>query len=164
MSDQIALDFKRAMRRLATTITVVACRDEEGVRHGMTATAVTSLCMDPPALLVCVNRSSAFHARIENATVYSINLLRIGQEGVSHAFSGGLRGEERFSVGKWAANGTGAPYLEEAQATMFCAMREFKRFCTHTIFIGEVEEVRLSQPVAPLLFQDGSYARATALI
>lgn len=163
MAEKVIDDFRQAMRRLAATVTVVSCIDDAGVRHGMTATAVTSLCLSPPSLLVCVNRSSAFHARIECATFYSVNLLRTGQEDVSTAFGGRLKGEERFSVGNWNADATGTPYLEDAQATILCSMSEFKAFCTHTIFIGEVKHVRFGQEVSPLLFQNGGFARTSVL-
>lgn len=162
MEEQIILNFKQAMRRLASTVTVVACRDADGARHGMTATAVTSLCIEPPALLVCVNRSSTFHSRIRSASRYSVNLLNTEQRDVSLAFGGGLKGEERFSVGQWEQNHEGTPYLSEAQATIFCSSSELKDFCTHTIFIGEVEDVRFGGAVAPLLFQDGGFARSAA--
>lgn len=163
MEEKVSADFRQAMRRLAATVTVVSCIDDAGIRHGMTATAVTSLCLSPPSLLVCVNRSSAFHARIERAPFYAINLLRTGQEDVSMAFGGLLKGEDRFSVGTWNADATGTPYLEDAQATILCAMSEFKAFRSHTIFIGEVKDVRFGREVSPLIFQNGSFARTSPL-
>lgn len=156
-------DFRAAMRRLAATVTVLSARNAEGERHGMTATAVTSVSAEPPALLACVNRSAALHAHLALGQTMCINLLQADQQAISNAFSGGLEGEARFSAGHWQENAEGVPYLEDAQANLFCAIEAIHAYGTHGIFIGRVTAVRIRPAIDPLLYQDGRYARAVPL-
>ncbi len=155
-------DFRGAMRRLTTTVSVISCAHGD-TWFGMTATAVTSVCAEPPALLVCVNGSSAIHSPLESSKRFCVNMLRVGQESVSTAFSGRLRGVERFSAGTWSLSDAGLPYLETAQANIFCRTDQVMRFGTHSIFIGAVEWVKLSETVAPLLYENGRYMKSMNL-
>jgi flavin reductase (DIM6/NTAB) family NADH-FMN oxidoreductase RutF len=156
-------EFKLAMRRLASTITVVTCA-ADGRRFGMTATAVTSVCADPPALLVCINQASTLHAPLAQTGLFCINLLKVGQESVSTAFGGEKKGEERFTEGCWLENDNGIPYLASAQANAFCVTATKLCFGTHTIFVGRVQKVISEDDVSPLLFQNGGFAKALSLV
>jgi flavin reductase (DIM6/NTAB) family NADH-FMN oxidoreductase RutF len=70
----LAARTRLALRRLASSVAVVTCRDGD-TRHAMTATAVNAMSMDPPSMIVCVNRSAAFHAVISGAAHFAINIL-----------------------------------------------------------------------------------------
>ena len=155
-------DFKGAMRRLTTTVNVVTAV-HEGNWVGMTATAVTSVCADPATILVCINSTASIHQPIRASGRFCVNLLRVGQEDVSHAFSGRLKGSERFAVGDWVVDDEGLPYLSDAQASLFCRTEKMLEFGTHGIFIGSVFGVRLQEAIYPLLYQDGRYARSQYL-
>ncbi|ALD90048.1 flavin reductase family protein [Cupriavidus gilardii] len=155
-------DFKTAMRRMASTVSIITCANEAGA-HGMTATAVTSVCAEPSSLLVCVNTAASFHHAISGAERFCVNLLDSSQVDLSQAFSGRLKGAERFSVGSWQLHDDGLPYLEDAQANLFCLVDRRIAYGTHTIFIGRVEHVLIADQVSPLLYQDGSYASAHRL-
>jgi flavin reductase (DIM6/NTAB) family NADH-FMN oxidoreductase RutF len=74
----LAAQTKLALRRLASAVAVVTCRDGE-TRHAMTATAVNAMSMQPPSMIVCVNRSSSFHAAVSRADSFAINILHRGQ-------------------------------------------------------------------------------------
>lgn len=154
--------FRDAMRRLAATVTIVTTGAGER-RHGMTATAVTSLSMDPPSLLVCVNRGGALHALLAQSDRFCVNLLRCGQAALSDAFAGRMPAEERFRHGDWRADAHGIPYLADAQATIFCTKQDAIRQASHTILIGAVESVGAADEVSPLLYGNGGYARCTPL-
>lgn len=158
----LAVSFKHAMRRLAATVTVVTT-GKENDRHGMTATAVTSVSTEPATLLVCVNQSAAMHAHLEVGSRICINLLRSVHTEVSKAFSGGLPTSERFSVGTWTDDDGGVPFLTDAQANLFCEVKLAVPYATHTIFIAEVNAVLLHDDVSPLIYQDGGYAAAAPL-
>lgn len=67
-------EAKLALRRLASTVSIVTCR-HDGCNHAMTATAVSALSMDPPSMLVCVNRSAGFHNALDQASEFAINIL-----------------------------------------------------------------------------------------
>lgn len=156
----LAVAFKGAMRRLAATVTVVTTGDG-GERHGMTATAVTSVTTNPPALLVCVNQSASLHPVMATGTRFCINLLHAGHAEVASAFGGKMTGPERFSAGEWAENHEAVPYLVDAQANLFCRVDGLMLYGTHTIFVGRVDEVRLFGEIAPLIYQDGRYVMAS---
>jgi flavin reductase len=151
----LAFGFRGAMRRLAATVSIVTCTDADGW-HGMTATAVTSVSSEPPALLVCVNKANAFYGRLAASKSFCINLLKSPQAQISQVFGGRLKGFERFERGKWAVV-RGLPYLVDAQANLFCTKELVTHFGTHGIFIGCVEEARFAEDAAPLLYQDGHY-------
>jgi flavin reductase len=149
--------FRAAMRRLAATVTVISTRSESGLRQGMTATAVTSVSADPPAVLACVNRSAALHAQLGLGRRICINLLHCSQQRLSEVFSGALEGEARFGEGEWRSDADGVPYLADAQANIFCEVEALHAYGTHSICIGRVVRVICRSDVAPLVYQDGAY-------
>lgn len=157
MDAQLDTAFRNAMRRLAATVTVISTRAESGLRHGMTATAVTSVSADPPAVLACVNRSAALHAQLGLGRRLCINLLHCSQQRLSDVFSGGLEGESRFSEGDWRSDADNVPYLSDAQANIFCEIEALHAYGSHSICIGRVVAVSCRADVAPLVYQDGTY-------
>lgn len=153
--------FREAMRRLAGTVTVVTvCH--EGERHGTTATAVTSLSMDPPSLLVCFNKSSRLHGILSKAETFCVNLLHTGNVDVSRLFASPVSSAERFAGDDWSDNGR-PPYLESAQSSIQCAKDLEVDYGTHTIFIGRVLDVRNRDDIDPLIYVNGAYAGPLAL-
>lgn len=155
--------FKAAMRRFAATVTIITVGDRSE-RHGMTATAVTSLSAQPPSLLVCVNQAALLHERLQNAPSFCVNILHRDQVKHSRAFSGALHGEERFQIGDWALNDGGTPFLVDAQANLFCRRATAIPYRTHTIFIGEVVMAQTRAEVAPLIYQNCEYAISGAIL
>jgi flavin reductase len=158
----LSLGFRSAMRRLAATVSVVTCADADGW-HGMTATAVTPVTAEPPALLVCVNTATAFYGRLSASGNFCINLLRAPQVQISQAFGGRLNGVDSFERGNWAL-ARRLPYLVDAQANLFCKTESVTHFGTHGIFIGRVEEVRFAEDAAPLVYQDGHYVTTSEMV
>jgi flavin reductase (DIM6/NTAB) family NADH-FMN oxidoreductase RutF len=152
-------DFKNAMRRLAATVCIIATTDDEGW-HGMTATSVTSVSMDPPSVLVCVNTTASLHKVLQSGKQFCVNLLRASQETYAGTFSSSkIRGADRFADDAWKANEDegGLPYLVDAQANLFCDIDHMVPYGTHTIFIGRVNAIRIGELVSPLLYADGQY-------
>jgi flavin reductase (DIM6/NTAB) family NADH-FMN oxidoreductase RutF len=160
--DTVATQFLDAMRRLAATVTIVTVRSGEQ-RHGTTATAVTSLSMDPPSLLVCLNRSSRLHEYLSQEERFSVNILHVDNERVSSAFARPLTSEERFAQGDWRDDGELGVHLADAQATLFCIKDKVVDYGSHTIFIGRVVAVKNRADIAPLLYCNGRYETRTTL-
>jgi flavin reductase (DIM6/NTAB) family NADH-FMN oxidoreductase RutF len=156
--------FKQAMRRLAAGVTIITTR-HKGERGGLTATAMCSLSVDPPQLLVCVNRSAAAHMLIHEGENMCVNLLAHKHQPLAARFAGqtGIVGDDRFLAGRWTTLKTGAPVLEDAIASFDCVVSEKMNASTHTIFIGRVVDVRLRAKGQPLLYAGGAYAIAQAL-
>ena len=154
--------FRDAMRRLAATVTIVSARHGEQ-RHGITATAVTSLSFDPPSLLTCINRTSSLYPLISQTDRFCVNLLTSEQAALSDRFAGRLTSEERFLHGNWQENEVGVPFLDGGQASIFCIKRDTISYGSHAIFIGDVENVRISEDVSSLLYSNGGYGRCAPL-
>lgn len=151
--------FRMAMRRMASTVTIVTASD--GIRrHGMTMTAVTSLSMDPPALLICVNRSTLLSDILVGARHFCVNVLRHDQTEVSNAFSGTVPPEARFSVDHWDAHASGVDCLGSAQANIVCDKAAALPYGSHLIVIGNIRDVILHEgngDSRPLLYRDAAY-------
>jgi flavin reductase (DIM6/NTAB) family NADH-FMN oxidoreductase RutF len=159
VAPELQQDFKSAMRRLAATVCIVSTADDEGW-HGMTATSVTSVSMDPPSVLVCVNTTATLHKILHAGGRFCINLLRASQESYAGTFSSSkIRGAERFAEHAWKAGDEddSMPYLVDAQSNLFCDIDQAVAYGTHTIFIGRVTSVRNGELVSPLLYADGQY-------
>jgi flavin reductase (DIM6/NTAB) family NADH-FMN oxidoreductase RutF len=156
VSADIRTVFRAAMRRYAATVTIVTATDGRRC-HGMTATAVTSLSLDPPSLIVCVNQETLLHDILLSARRFCVNVLSREQARLSKAFSGALPPEERFELGAWRQTADGISFLADAQARVFCRKVAMIPFGTHSIVIGEVEGIGMRETVEPLLYQDATY-------
>jgi flavin reductase len=145
--------FLSAMRKVAATVSLVTTR-EDGTAHGMAATAISSLCADPPALLVCVKRSASVHGPISRVKWFCVNLLGEQHDALFSDFTA-RQGSARFDVGHWIDGPNGLPCLADATATLICSLEQQVDYGTHTICIGRVESVAIAQSGMPLLYQDG---------
>ena len=154
--DEVPLLFKAAMRRLASSVAIVVARGDAGP-VGMAATSITSLTVDPPAVLVCVNRTASLHALLVPTAPLSVNLLSRHQHEVSAAFGGAVPREKRFGIGTWQQNRHELPELADAQANLCCVIDAMLAYGTHSIVIARVLAARVSDTVAPLIYQDGHY-------
>ena len=154
-----SVEFKAAMRRLTSTVCVVTC-GHDGEWYGMTATAVTSVCAEPAAILVCINGSAAIYQPLLDSARFCVNMLSVEQHAISSAFGGRLRGRERFSEGEWLPTADGIPTLVGAQANLFATVAKVVPYGTHGIVIGDIEDVLVQEKIAPLLYQNGGYARS----
>jgi flavin reductase (DIM6/NTAB) family NADH-FMN oxidoreductase RutF len=155
-SDELRETFKLALRRFPAAVSVITSADRDR-RHGMTATAVTSLSLDPPSLIVCINQSTLLHDIMLLARRFCVNVLRREQAALSSAFSGAVPAEERFGLGNWMTSAEGVTYLADAQINIFCKKAAAVPYGTHTIFIGEAETVKVRDPIEPLIYQDATY-------
>jgi flavin reductase (DIM6/NTAB) family NADH-FMN oxidoreductase RutF len=155
--DVLANDMRQAMRRLAASVVIVTASD--GVnRYAMAATASTSVSMDPPSMLVCVNRGASIYPVLEQQDYFCITILGHRHHEISVACSNKARREERFAVGNWQTDPeTGTPYLADAPANLICARAELHAYGSHGIFIGRVKSIRLHGTVTPLVYIDGRY-------
>ena len=154
--------FRHAMRRMPAAVTVVTSADATR-RHGMTATAVASLSLDPPSLVVCINRATLLHDIMHAGEHFCVNILREDHVEISAAFSGAAPPEARFSIGNWQTAPEGVHYLEDAQTSIICRKMSSVLHATHAIFVGEAVAVHFRETVTPLIYQNGSYCVGVAL-
>lgn len=159
MSEAILNDgFRQAMRRVASTVNVITiCVD--GQPMGITATAMSSLSMDPPSLLVCIKQTASVHGSIKDVSHFAVNVLHRDQEHLAQMFADRGKAAQRFTSG-WHLEGDRPPRLADAQASLLCRRTDHHRFGTHSIFIGVVEEVVVRGDIHPLVYVDGHYGSA----
>jgi len=155
----LAGQMKAAMRRLAKSVVIVTTR-YRGQRMAMAATAVDSLSLEPPSLLVCVNRTASIFPALSGSAAFCINILARGHEPLAQLCGGQAKGEARFEKGEWAEGDDGVPCLEDAQASIFCRTDGEFFYGTHGIFIGRVGSIRVHGPVEPLIYADARYVGA----
>lgn len=153
----VGTDFRSAMRRFPATVTVITAHDGER-DHGMTVTAVTSVSMDPPSLLICINNRTLLHEMLLSSPNFAINVLHRKQPSLADAFAGKVVPEKRFEQGSWARDEeTGILLLDGAQANVVCRRVAAIPFGTHTTFIGEVTSADVSDESQPLLYENAQY-------
>ncbi|RXH26271.1 flavin reductase family protein [Bradyrhizobium zhanjiangense] len=154
--------FKTAMRRLTATVNIITTK-EGTVRHGMAATAVTSVSTAPPSVLVCINKAASIHDPVMRINRFCINVLACDHLNIVTLFSGAAKGEDRFLNAQWEEDEDGLPMLEDAQANLIATVEQKISYGTHTVFIAKIDRIRTSGAVEPLLYQDGALCRATSL-
>jgi flavin reductase (DIM6/NTAB) family NADH-FMN oxidoreductase RutF len=154
----LAGSFKEAMRRVASTVNVITiCVDGEPM--GITATAMSSLAIDPPSLLVCINRTASMHGSLQDVSHFGVNVLHRDQEHLAQMFADRSKQALRFTSG-WHLDCARPPRLVDAQASLLCRRIDHHQFGTHSIFIGVVEDVVVRPEVNQLLYLDGRYGGA----
>jgi flavin reductase (DIM6/NTAB) family NADH-FMN oxidoreductase RutF len=152
---EVAADnFRVVMRRFPTGVTIVTTI-LDGKPKGFTATAVASLSLTPPLVLVCVNRLARSHPIVAQAGRFCINLLRLDQEELARAFAAHAAADP-FAWVRSRADLTGSPVIEEALAYLDCELAEEYSAGTHTIFIGRVVACGATDG-APLGYFNGGY-------
>lgn len=151
--------FRRTVARFATGVTVVTTV-VDGVAHGMTANAFSSLSLDPLLVLVCVDRSAGLHDRVTRAGIFAISVLSGDQEALSRRFAARhAAGEEgQFDgLATSPAPVTGAPLLAGGLVYVDCRLSAVHPGGDHSIFVGEVLAVGELGGAGPLLWYEGAY-------
>jgi flavin reductase (DIM6/NTAB) family NADH-FMN oxidoreductase RutF len=128
--------FRRVCSRFASGVTVVTVIDSAGAAHGMTASSFTSVSLNPPLILICVNLGAKFLEACNSVEHFGLNILGEGQRALSERFAGS--GYDRFEGVTWTPGETGAPLFPGVLAAMECA--RFGTFTAgdHEIVIGKV--------------------------
>jgi len=148
--------FRRLLGAFATGVAVATARDADGNPAGMTASAIASVSLLPPLLLVCVWEEADFHATIATAEHFGLNILAEDQEALSRRFS--VDHPDRFAGSAWRAHGTGVPLLADTAGFIVCARHAAYPAGDHTIFLGRVLDGAVSDR-PPLLHVHGAYGR-----
>lgn len=144
---------RQVMGRFATGVTLLTTRFDEGVL-GMTANAVMSLSLEPPLVVVSVDKKNSMHECVMRGKCFALNMLRADQEEISRRFA--MSGPKDFSGLRLTAAETGAPILVDAIAYVDCKLVEILPGGDHDMFVGEpiAGGVREGEP---LIFFGGEY-------
>tara|TARA_X000001036_G_C20310530_1_gene656261 strand:- start:21 stop:422 length:402 start_codon:yes stop_codon:yes gene_type:complete len=128
---------------------------DDGYLNAITVSSVTSISMDPPSLLICINKSARIHDTLKIGSEFCINLLNKDQEELSNICSDEDSYDERFKDKNW--NTKGVPFLANAQANIFCKVDKLSSYHTHTIVVGLVQDANYSDEISTLTYVDGNY-------
>lgn len=148
--------FRATLGRFASGITVITARDADGVDVGMTVSAFSSLSLDPPLVLVCIDRAASVGPVLETVESFGVNVLSDEQEAISRRFA--ERDVDRFNGVAYTRGHSGVPLLDGALAQLECRVTERHPGGDHTILIGAVESVEIHEG-NPLLYYRGGYRR-----
>ena len=157
-----ANQFKTGMRTLAGAVNIITSV-QGGRRYGMTATAVCSATAEPPTVLACINKLATTHGAVAKSKLFCVNVLRAEDWELSTTFSGAQSAEARFKSGNWTHLATGAPVLIDSLVSFDCRVVKKLSHGSHTIFLGQVEQVLMGKKGKPLLYSEGQYAKLASL-
>ena len=149
-------EFRKVMGRFATGVTVVTtCNGQQ--RQGITVNAFCSVSLDPPLVLICVEKTSLVHEALRRSGFFAVNFLHSGQENLSNCFAGNTDERHlRFCDARSHTVATGAPVLEDTLGYVDCRIVAEYPGGDHTIFLGQVEALEAREG-DPLLYFRSQY-------
>jgi flavin reductase (DIM6/NTAB) family NADH-FMN oxidoreductase RutF len=151
-------DFRNAMSRFASGVTVVSTKDAEGRFHGITVSSFASVSLAPPMVLICIEKMTTSHHAFEESGVFIVNVLNQDQSWLSEKFADPLR--DKFEGVDHRPGLDGVPVLSETLAALECRITFSYHGGDHSIFVGQVENVVVAEG-APLLYFRGGYGSIT---
>jgi flavin reductase (DIM6/NTAB) family NADH-FMN oxidoreductase RutF len=149
-------EFRTTLSRFASGVTVVTTIDPEGKPWGMTVSAFSSLSLEPPLILICIDRRASGHDNLVEGGTFAVNILAEDQEEISRRFAS--RDIDRFDGIGYKQGATGAPLLEGAIARIECRIDATHPGGDHTIVVGEIIACEVSDG-KPLTYYRGGYAQ-----
>ncbi len=148
-------DFRNALSRFPSGVTVVTTKDAAGDLHGITVSAFCSVSLAPPMVLICIEKTTASHSSFAESGVFVVNVLHESQQNLSTRFA--APAEDKFSEVEFYLGIEGVPVLKHALANVECRLKHAYNGGDHTIFVGEVESVTIGEG-DPLVYFHHEYA------
>lgn len=150
--------FRDVVGRFASGVTVITTA-VDGKQYGTTASAMSSLSMDPPMILICLNKISETGAAVLESGTFAVNILAKGQERLASQFA--VKGGDKFLDVAIRTGPLGDPLIEDTLATMQCRTVETVTGGTHTVFLAEVVDAE-ARDLEPLTYFRGKFGRLEA--
>jgi len=148
--------FRQMMGCFATGIAVVTARNAELGAFGLTINSLTSVSLDPPLLLFCLDKSAFLHKYFRSSKNFALNLLADGQENISRHFAD--RHHNARPKNMWDRSQQDCPILRGTLGWILCKPRHFYKGGDHTIFVVEVIDLHKRAPAKePLTYFHGRY-------
>ena len=144
------------MGRFASGVTVVTAKGGDGLPCGMTVSAFSSVSLEPPLILVCIDKRASIHDSLKEGSHFAVNILAEEQEVISRRFAS--KEEDRFGGVGYKDGITGAPLLDGAIAYLECRVAHEYPGGDHTIVVGEVIHTQVTEG-RPLAYFRGGYAQ-----
>lgn len=147
-------EFRRVLGHFPTGVTVTTM-SVDGKHYGLTISSFTSLSLDPPLVLVCIDKQYPTHSLMQQAGSFAVNILHEDGEWLSRHFASRI--EDKFQGVAYHLGLTGAPLLDDALATVECRLFDTLPGGDHSIFLGEVVSTSAHEG-KPLLYFRSGYA------
>ena len=154
-----AQELRRVMGHFATGVAVITTKDQDGAPQGLTANAFMSLSLNPPLVLISVDKGATCYGCFEPNNGFTVNFLSEDQEEISRRFA--TKGVDKFADLKWQAGSNGAAVIDGALGSVECKITNCYDGGDHTIVVGEILNVA-GNGERPLLFFKGKYQRLPA--
>jgi len=149
-------DFRRALGKFPTGVTVITTRDAEGNPIGMTASSFNTLSIEPALVLWSIDKGAWSLEAFTRGKAFAINVLRNDQVEVSNRFA--RRGEDKFAGIHTRDDQHGSPLLHGTAAWFGCKTWNVYEGGDHFIIVGEVTDYSYEENVSSLVFHNGRYA------
>ncbi|MGM7668068.1 flavin reductase [Microbacterium sp. A93] len=157
----VGTDVLRSMhRKMVTGVTVVAV-ESNGEPRGLAVNAFSSVSLEPPLILVCVQKSSSTYSHLIAARHFSVSVLAADQLNVAKVFA--TKQDRKFDQVAWHHGEHGAPLIDGAAVAMELELQDTLHASTHTIFIGRVRRVTTTD-AAPLVYTNGAFFDGAQLV
>lgn len=149
-------EFRAALSRFPSGVTIVTTKDVSGRLHGITVSSFASVSLEPPLILVCIEKTTGSHDALQESGFFVVNVLAEGQEDVSNRFASPIPNkldeiEYRIGIGE-------IPVLSDALVALECRLAYAHEGGDHTIFVGLVEKATIRDE-NPLVYWNGNYRR-----
>ena len=149
-------EFRRALSRFASGVTVVTLKDKDGNAHGITVSAFSSVSLEPPLVLVCIDNDATSHRAFHEGKRFVVNILSEEQSEHSNQFASQI--PDKFINIHHHEGLEGIPVLKNALVNLECRLVQNFVAGDHTIFIGEIEQAHVGDG-KPLVYYHGDYRK-----
>ena len=148
--------YRTLLGRFATGVTLVTSIFEEKI-YGLTVNSFTSVSIDPPLILICIDRTHETAELLKKSGAFAISILKENQEEISRRFSSAISLKDRFNGLDFREGITRSPILRDCAAYLECRLKRHYVEGDHIIFIAEIEAGNIDKEARPLLFYTGKY-------
>ena len=149
-------EFRAALARFASGVTVVTTKDADGKFHGITVSAFASVSLTPPLILVCIEKTSGSHYAFHESEFFVVNILAEGHKNLSNHFAAHI--SDKFDGIDYRSGIGEIPVLSDAFVTLECRLADAHEGGDHTIFVGLVEKSEV-RDANPLVYWHGNYRK-----
>jgi flavin reductase (DIM6/NTAB) family NADH-FMN oxidoreductase RutF len=150
-------DFRNVLSHFASGVTIVTTCDADQRPTGLTASAFSSVSLDPPLVLICVDHKSNSFPHLQGSGKFAINILHREHENLSRRFASS-KIDNKFDGVEFRLGALGLPLIDEALASLECRTVNAHVEGDHTIFVGRVESITVGTG-EPLVYYRGRYHR-----
>ena len=154
VSKEITNKFRLGMRKFVYSVSVVSNLHEDEI-NAITVSSVTSVSLDPPSVVVSINRQSSIHPSLISDSLFCINMLTADQQEIAAICSDSKKSDERAKHFEFVDEDT--PVLSNAFLNIICRVDQIFEYHSHSLVVGTVQDVKSLENQESLIYQNGSY-------